>query len=176
LSRVEASGIVEADVEDLFHFTDWCYNDPLWAPSIRKAWITKLPDPTGLGKVSHYVGTIMGREAEWEGESTKWKPNELWGMKAINGPPAKMRMQNEMQFERLGPGRTKVTCIVEYQTRYPVIGPILDRLYLRAKARVHAQNAIEGMKKAADQHRVPSLRLQLEERKLDHPGYQPLNL
>jgi uncharacterized membrane protein len=176
LSRVEDSGIIEAEVEDLFHFTDWCYNDPVWAPSIRKAWITKLPDQTGLGKVSHYVGKIMGREAEWDGESIKWKPNELWGMKAISGPPAKIAMKNEMHFQRLGPGRTKVTCVVEYQTRYPVIGTILDILYLRAKAQAHARNAIEGMKKAADQHRVPPLDSQFEKRKLDHPGYQPPNL
>jgi len=37
LARVEASGEVEAKTEDLFNFTDWCYNDPVWAPSIKKA-------------------------------------------------------------------------------------------------------------------------------------------
>jgi uncharacterized membrane protein len=176
MGRVEATGVVGVDAEDLFNFTDWCYNDPVWAPSIRKAWITKLPDATGLGKVSHYVGTIMGREAEWEGESTKWKPNEFWGMKAITGPPAKMRMQNEMRFERLGPGEVKVTCTLEYRVPYPLIGRMLDRLYLRSKALQHVNNAIEGMKKAAHQHQIPQLASQLERRRLDHPSYRPSNL
>ncbi|HEV2139172.1 MAG TPA: hypothetical protein VGR53_10050 [Nitrososphaerales archaeon] len=175
MGRVEASGIVEAEAEELFHFTDWCYNDPVWAPSISKAWITKLPDSSGLGKVSHYVGTIMGRKAEWEGESTNWKPNEVWGMKAITGPPAKMKMQNEMRFEKLGPGKTRVRFVVEYHAPYPIVGIILDRLYLRSKAQVHARNAIEGMK-SAQQRKVPSLLMQFEKRKSDHPGYRPPDL
>ncbi len=73
----------------------------------------------------------MGREGEWEGESTKWKPGEVWGMKAISGRPAKMRMQNEMRFMRLEPGKTRVTCVVEYRIPYPPVGLILDHFYLR---------------------------------------------
>jgi len=173
LARVESTGVVDAETDDLFHFTDWCYNDPVWAKSIRKAWITKLPDSSGLGKISHYVGTIMGREDEWEGESTKWKPGEVWGMKAITGRPSKMSMQNEMRFENLGPGRTRVTCAVEYSVPYPVIGRIIDRLYLRSKAQEHVNNAIDGMKNAAARNEIPPLHSQLEKRKLDHPGYGP---
>lgn len=160
------------NAEDLFHFTDWCYNDPEWAPSIKKAWITKLPGPSALGKVSHYVGTIMGRSAEWEGELVEWKPKRVWAMKAISGRPSKMKMQNRMSFEDLGQGKTRVTCAISYSVPYPIIGPILDR-YLHGRANEHTDNAIAGMKKAAEQHKIPPLASQMEKRKLDHPGYQP---
>jgi hypothetical protein len=173
MTRVEASGVVNAEADDLFHFTDWCYNDPIWAPSIRKAWITRLTDENGLGKVSHYVGTIMGREDEWEGEASTWRPGEAWGMRATTGRPAKMKMQNEMRFQRVGLGKVKVTCSVEYRVRIPVIGTVLDHLYLRSRAQEHVNNAIEGMTRAADRHEVLPLRSHLERRKLDHQGYQP---
>jgi uncharacterized membrane protein len=143
----------------------------VWAPSIIKAWITKLPDSVGLGKISHYVGTIMGRAAEWEGESTKWKPNELWGIRAISSSPSKMRMQTEMRFETLEPGKTRVTSAIGYDVPYPFVGWVLDRLYLRRRAQQHAINAIDGMKRAAAQRQIPSLSSQLEKRMLDHPGY-----
>jgi uncharacterized membrane protein len=174
LGKAESSGVVEADTEDLFHFTDWCYNDPEWAPSIRRAWIKKLSDASGLGKVSHYVGTLMGRDAEWEGELVEWKPKEFWAMQAINGPPARMKMKNQMRFKDLGHGRTEVTCTISYRIPYPVVGPLLD-LYLRGKAKRHTNNAIQGMKMLGAQHRIPPLNSQMEKRKKDHPGYQPPN-
>ncbi len=170
-SRAEASGIVEADGRDLFHFTDWCYNVPTWFLPVRKTWITELPDSAGLGKVTHYVGHLMGREMEWEAESVEWKENELWMMRAITGPPARMNMQLELRFEAAGPGKTRVTCAVGYRVPYPLIGSLIDRFYLRHEARRLANDAIEGMKRAADRRKVPPVAVQLEKREADHPGY-----
>ncbi len=170
-SRAEASGIIEADRGDLFQFTDWCYNVPTWFPPIRKTWIISLPDSVGLGKVTHYVGHLMGREMEWEAESVEWKENEFWVMRAITGPPAKMNMELELRFEAAGHGKTKVTCAVGYRVPYPLIGSLIDRFYLRHEAQRLANEAIEGMKKTADQHKVPPFELQFEKRKADHPGY-----
>jgi len=93
-------------------------------------------------------------------------------MKAISGRPAKMRMQTEMMFERLGPNKTRVTCVMEYRVPYSVVGSFLDWLYLRRKAQEHTRNAVQGMKRAAALHRILPLQLQIEKRKLDHPGYQ----
>lgn len=155
MGQAESTGIVEADTEDLFHFTDWCYNDPEWAPSIKKAWIKVLPERSGLGKVSHYVGTLMGQEAEWEGKLVEWKPKEVWAMKAISGRPAKMEMQNKMRFEDLGSGKTRVTCTISYGVPYPIVGPILDRFYLHRRAKEHTDRAIEGMRRAAELDKIP---------------------
>jgi hypothetical protein len=94
-------------------------------------------------------------------------------MRAITGPPAKMKMENEMKFESLGPGRTKVTCVVEYHVSYPLIGPLLDRFYLRKRAQTHAENAVRGMQGAANRRAIPPTRTQFEKRVLDHPGYKP---
>ncbi len=171
MSRVEASGIVDADSVDLFHFTDWCYNAPEWFPSIRKAWIIKLPDSAGLGKLAHYVGNWKGREIDWEAESVQWKENELRMMRPISGLPARMNMQMEWRYDAAGPNKTRVTCVFKYRVPYPLIGSLIDRFYIRPEARRQVNDAIEGMKKAANQQRVPRVELQFEKRKADHPGH-----
>jgi len=173
LGHVQATEIVEASGEDVFHFTDWCYDDPEWARFITKAWIVRLPGPDGLAMVSHYVGKVMGRELEWEGESVKWSRNELWTRKALSGPFAKMSMQMELRFEPVGTRRTKVTSRIDYRVPYPLAGWLIDQLYMRRQARKMAADAVEGIKKAAIEGRIPTLQVQLEKRKVDHPGYHP---
>ncbi len=170
-SRAEASGIIEVDSEQFFHFTDWCYDVPKWFPAIDKTRIMKLPDSAGMGKVTHYHGKLMGREMEWEAESAEWKENETWMMRAISGMPSRMGMALRLRFELAGPGKTKVTCILEYRAPYPLIGPLMDRFYLRHEAQRLVSEAIDSMKKVADQQMVPPLDLQFEKREKDHPGY-----
>ena len=172
MGHVEATETVESPLEDVFHFTDWCYDDPKWARFISKAWIVKLPGPDGLGMVSHYAGKVMDRKLEWEGELVKWKRSEFWTRKALSGPFARMRMQMEMRFESMGTDRTKVTSRIDYRVPYPLAGWLIDRLYMRRQARKMATDAIEGIKKAAIEGRIPTLQVQLEKRKVDHPGYR----
>jgi uncharacterized membrane protein len=174
LGRAEATAVVESPFADLFNFTDWCYNDPKWAPSIRKAWIVKLPNSDGLGKISHYVGNVKGRDMEWDGELVLWRENELWSMKAKTGLLAKMNMQNVMRFERVGTSRTKVTCTITFRSPYPLVGLFIDRFYLQGQAKQLAINAVEGMKRAASQRLIPATADQMEARKVDHPGYSPM--
>jgi hypothetical protein len=176
LGHVEASEIVEAAREDVFHFTDWCYDDPVWAPFLSKAWIVTLPGPDGLSMVSHYVGKVMGRDLEWDGELVKWKRDELWTRKALSGPFAKMSMQMEMVFEPIGTDRTKVTSRIEYRVPYPLPGWIIDKLYMRRQARKLVIESVEGIRKAAISGRIPTLEAQMEKRKVDHPGYNPPKL
>jgi uncharacterized membrane protein len=122
---------------------------------------------------SHYVGKVMGRELEWEGELVKWRRSELWARKALSGPFAKMGMQIEMRFETVGTGRTKVTSMIDYRVPYPLAGWLIDRLYMGRQARKMARDTAEGIKKAAMEGRIPTFQVQLEKRKVDHPGYQP---
>lgn len=157
----------------MFHYTDWCYNDPEWAPMVRKAQIVRLPGPGGLGMLTHYVGKVMGREMEWEGESVRWKRNEFWARKALSGRLAKMNMEIEMRFQPLDSGRTKVTSKVDYRVPYPLLGWLIDRLYVRRQARQMARNAVEGIRNAATAGKIPPIPIQLEKRKADHPGYNP---
>ena len=173
MGHVEATETVEASREDVFHFTDWCYDDPKWARFISKAWIVRLPGPDGLAMVSHYVGKVMGRKLEWEGESVKWKRSEFWARKALSGPFARMNMQMEMRFEPAGNGRTKVTSRIDYRVPYPLAGWLIDRLYMSRQVRKMARSVVEGIKKAAMEGRIPTLQVQLEKRKIDHPGYHP---
>jgi uncharacterized membrane protein len=173
LGHVEATETVEAPREDVFHFTDWCYDDPVWAPFLNKAWIVRLSGPDGLGMVSHYVGRFMGRELEWEGELVNWRRNEFWARKALSGPFSRMGMQMEMRFDLAGPARTKVASTIDYRVPYPLVGWLIDKLYVRRQARKMATDAVEGIKKAAVEGRIPTLQVQLEKRKLDHPGYHP---
>ncbi len=173
MGRVEATETVEAPREDVFHFTDWCYDDPEWARFISKAWIVRLPGPNGLGMVSHYVGKVMGRELEWEGELVKWRRNELWARKALSGPFAKMNMQMELRFEQAGTGQTEVTSRIDYRVLYPLAGWLIDKLYVHRLARKMATDAVRGIKKAAMEGIIPTIHAQMEKRKVDHPGYHP---
>ncbi len=171
MGQVEASGLVAAGRRELFYYTDWCYNVPEWFPPVRSTRILQLPDATGLGRVTRYQGTLLGRDMEWETQSAEWKADEIWMMQASQGMPAKMNMQIRFRFETVEPGRTKVTCRVGYHAHYPLLGAIIDRLYLRKEAVRLADLAIEGIQRMAGQGRVRPIKRELEKRRADHPGY-----
>ena len=171
MGQVEASGIVEAGRRELFYYTDWCYNVPEWFEPVRKVQILQLPDARGMGKITRYAGTLLGRDMEWEAQSAEWKEDEAWMMKASRGMPAKMNMQLRFRFEEVEPAKTRVTCGVGYHAPYPLLGAMIDRFYLRAEAVRLANVAIEGMKRVAEQRRVRSVDVEFEKRKVDHPGY-----
>lgn len=172
MGQVETSGIVEAGRRELFYFTDWCYNVPEWFEPVRKTEILELPDSVGRGKVTRYVGTLLGREMEWEARSAEWREDEVWAMRASKGIPARMNMQLRFRFETVDGGKTRVTCCVGYHAPYPLLGAVLDRIYLRKEAVRLSRLAIEGMKRMAEQHRVRPVEAELEKRKADHPGYR----
>jgi len=172
MSRVEMLRTVDAPVEDVFHFTEWCYNGPEWMPFVQKAWITELPGPDGLGGETHYVGEMMGKEETWEATSTKFEANTLWAGKATAGDPAKMNMGAEVRFREVEPGKTEVRIAMSYKVPYPVVGWFLDRFYVRRDVRKMIEGMVEGIERAAAQSRIPSLAIQLKKREEDHPGYQ----
>lgn len=171
MGQVEAMAIVDAERKELFPYADWCYNLPEWFPAIRKARIVRLPDRGGLGKVTHYFGTLMGREMEWDAQSVEWAKDERFLMRAVRGMPAKMHMQFGVRFEDVEGHKTRVTGVMGYHASYPLIGSLIDRFYLRKEVRRLAHNAIEGIRRAAEQHKIPSLATQWERRMVDHPGY-----
>ncbi len=172
MGQVEVTGIVNAERPELFAYTDWCYNVPQWFAAIRETRIVRLPDAAGEGKVTHYVGTLLGRDMEWEARTAEWKENERWAMKAAQGTPAKMNMRVELRFETAEHGRTKVTCSLRYHAPYPLLGALIDRFYLRKEGLRLANLALDGIRRVAEQHQVPSIGAQLEKRRTDHPGYQ----
>lgn len=168
---VEASAILEEDRRELFMYTDWCYNVPEWFQGITEARILRLPDSNGLGKITRYKGTIFGREMEWDAQSVEWKEDNIWKMMASTGLPAKMNMFLLFQFEDIGVGRTRVRGAMGFHAPYPIIGALMDRFYLRSEAQRMVTDAVEGVKQAAVEHRIPSANSQLEKRKTDHLGY-----
>ena len=170
MGHVEASGIVGAGRRELFYYTDWCYNVPDWFEPVKEARILQLPDASGMGKITHYAGTLLGRDMEWDARSVEWKEDEIWTMRASQGVPAKMQMQIRFRFEPVAAGHTRVTCTVGYRAPYPILGAVIDRFYVRKEAIRLARLAIEGMQRAAQQGRVPSVAAELENRKTDHPG------
>ena len=80
-------------------------------------------------------------------------------------------MQMELRFELVGTGHTKVTSRIDYRVPYPLAGWLIDKLYVHRLARKMATDAVEGIKKAAMEGRIPTVQVQLEKRKVDHPGY-----
>ncbi len=172
MAHVEASGIVGAGRRELFYYSDWCYNVPEWFEPVRKTQILQLPDSSGMGKVTRYAGTLLGRDMEWEAHSAEWKEDEVWMMRACRGMPAKMNMEVRFRFETVAPGRTRVTCRVGYHAPYPLLGSLIDRFYIQKEAARLAHLAIEGMQRVADQHRVRPLEAERVKRMADHPGYE----
>jgi hypothetical protein len=172
-NRVKVSRMVEAERSDLFHFTDCCYNDSLYYPELRESTIVKLPNPEGTGKVSRFVGNMMGCRVEWEGESVAWKENEFWVMRGTKGLPATLHMQTEMRFGEAGPGKTDVTISIAYRAPYPILGRLLNALFLRREIRRMANGAIDGLKRAAAEGRIQSLASQRAEGQTDNAGLLP---
>lgn len=171
MGRVESSGIVKTRRDALFWFTDWCYNVPEWFSAISKTWIVRLPDSNGLGKITHYVGRMMGKDMEWEARSVEWKENDYWMMKASSGAPGRMNMYLSVRFRDEGVGETRVTVVMGYKIPYPIIGPLMDRFYVQKEAHRLVNIAIEGMQRAAYERRIPPISLQLERRKINRPDY-----
>jgi len=170
MTRVEAMGIVEAPADDIFHFTDWCYNTG-WLPFIDQARILELPGPDGLGGVTGWKGTMMGRHIEWHGESIRHEQGRFWAMKATSGLPLKMRMQAEMQLHSIEPRRTRVTFAMEYAMPYSILGWLMDRFYVQRDARKMVQAAVEALRRLGAEGGIPPTPDQLERRKVDYPGY-----
>ena len=173
LRREVADVVVEAPLEDVFAFMDWCYNNPEWLTSIKKSWITKLPGPDGMGGSTHYVGEMMGERLEWDASPVAYEPGRSFVMRATTGEPAKLRMQAEAQFERLGPRRTRFSFAIAYKVPYPVVGWVMDRLMVRKEVREMVAMSVQGLQRAAAEGRIPPLGDQLAKRQRDHPGYQP---
>jgi len=173
LRREVADVVVEAPLEDAFAFTDWCYNNPEWLTFIKKSWITKLPGPDGMGQSTHYVGDMMGERLEWDALPVAYEPGRSFVMRATTGEPAKLRMQAEAQFERLGPRRTRFRLAIAYKVPYPVVGWVMDRLMVRKEVREMVAMGVQGLQRAAAEGRIPPLGDQLAKRQRDHPGYQP---
>ncbi len=171
MGQVEASGVVEAGRRELFYYTDWCYNVPEWFEPVRRTQILRLPDAAGMGKVTHYAGTLLGRDMEWEARSADWSEDETWSMRACEGMPAKMNLGLRLRFEAVDAGRTRVTCGISYHAPYPLLGAIIDRFYLRREAVRLANLAVRGLQRVGQKHRVRSIEAEFEERKRDHPGY-----
>ncbi len=171
MGQVDASGIVEAGRRELFYYTEWCYNVPEWFEPVRKTQILQLPDSAGQGKVTHYIGTLLGHDMEWDARSAEWKEDEIWTMAASRGMPAKMNMRIRFRFESVDTVKTRVTCEVGYHAPYPLVGALIDRLYLRKEALRMANLAIAGMKRVAEQGRIRPPGVEWEKRKADHPGY-----
>ncbi len=82
-----------------------------------------------------------------------------------------MNMQIRFLLGSVETGKTKVTCQVGYHAPYPLLGAIIDRIYLQKEAERLAHLAIGGIKKMAEQDRVQSVDAEFEKRKADHPGY-----
>jgi hypothetical protein len=81
-----------------------------------------------------------------------------------------------MRFEPVETNQTRVTSRIDYRVPYPLVGWIVDKLYVGRQARKMATQAVEGIKKAAREGKILTLQEQMEKRKADHPGYDPPRL
>ena len=143
----------------------------MYDPEVKESRIVKLANSSGIWKVSHHMGNMIGCKVEWEGESVAWKENEYWSMKATNGMFARLSMQAEMHFEDDGSTRTNVTFRIGYHVPSPIAGPLIDRLFIRREVHQLARTALEGLQRAALLNKIPFLSSQLEKRMEDHPAY-----
>jgi hypothetical protein len=91
----------------------------------------------------------------------------------IQGDPSQDEYADEVSIRGCWIGMSKITAVMGFRTPYPLIGSLIDRFYVPKEAQKLVNSALEGVKKYADQHRIPLERLQFEKRKIDHLGYEP---
>lgn len=84
--RVSASEIIDAPVEDVFHWMSRLETLPEWLVGCEKAWAVS-DDPYRVGGRVAHIDSVMGQTFEAHYEVVEWEPNECFVFKTLSGGP-----------------------------------------------------------------------------------------
>jgi uncharacterized membrane protein len=141
MARLERSIVIQVPVEEVFAYAaDW----QKWSD-----WFEGVSDfkPTtqitqGNGARYAYKARMMGVSAKVETEVHDFVKNRGWTGVATRGMPHRTRWI----FEPEG-GGTKFTYVLEYRLPVPLVGPLVDSLFMQPQWERIVEKSLENLKK-----------------------------
>ena len=132
---------INASVERVFDFTDDGRNTAKYYDSIHD-WKPITEKYRGKGARFAYKTKSLGMEFDIETEITDVVLNKGRIFNTIRGP----KIKAEWVFVPVD-NKTKVTYILEYQLPIPIIGSILDALFVKQKREADIEKMLQNLKR-----------------------------
>jgi uncharacterized membrane protein len=107
MAKIEVSTMINRPIEEVFAFAGNVGNNPQWQSGVLEARVTS-EGPIGVGTTYRYVGQLLGRQIETDGEITEYEPNRKYSFKSTSGP---FPIEGGLSCEAID-GGTKVTLAV----------------------------------------------------------------
>lgn len=128
MTTIKKEIIVARPVEDVLRFArDW-RNIPRYLDYVQS--VKPLAESSeGVGAKLHVNLTFLGRSMKSEWETVEYKVEEGWTFKA---PLMGVDALKHWRFEPVGES-TRVSFVLEYDPKPPIIAPLADVLLLRRK-------------------------------------------
>jgi len=140
MTKIVRSIEIGATPEEVFQFTrDWqnyaeFYDDIYdWRPTTDQAW--------GIGARFAYRAKALGRWFEIETEITDEVENRSRTFASVRG----VQTGGQWLFEAAA-GGTRVTYVAEHTLPVPLVGGILDRLFVRPQREAHSERLLRNLK------------------------------
>lgn len=123
---------VELDrgLEEVFaFFADASNLEAITPPELKFRILTPLPIEMATGILIDYRLSLFGVPFSWRTEISVWEPGERFVDRQLSGP---YRLwEHEHRFEALGPARTRVADVVQYELPFGPLGRLAHPLVRR---------------------------------------------
>jgi len=141
MTRIEHSTVIQAPVQDVFSYAaDW-QKWPDWFEGVSDFRAT-TDLKQGNGARYAYKARLMGVSAHVETEIHEFVQNTGWKGVATKGMPHKTQWIFEPQADN-----TKFTYVLEYQLPIPLVGSLLDSLFIKPQWDKIICKSLENLKK-----------------------------
>ena len=146
MMRIEASVDIRAPLTEVFAYaSDWRKWEDWWEGVSDFKPTTELM--RGNGTRYAYKAWIAGFTLNLETEIHEFEDNVGWTGMVIKGPPHK----TQWIFEKQG-NYTRLTYILEYTLPVPVLGPLLDSLFMRPGWQRRLERSLQNLKIIFEKH------------------------
>jgi coenzyme Q-binding protein COQ10 len=139
MTRIEQSVFIQAPVEQVFAYASDYQKWSEWFEGVSDFKPTTAVT-RGSGARYQYKARLMGFAARVETEIHDFHPNSGWRGVATAGMPHR----TGWVFEPMGLG-SKFTYILEYRVPVPLLGPLLDRFFLKPQWNKIIQNSLANL-------------------------------
>ncbi len=140
MTKIEKVIVIKASVEDVFNFTSNWENSRKFQEGLHN-WMPTTEKTGGKGARFSYWAKPLGTKYEIETEITDEVENKSRTYASIKGP----KTRGQWFFEAMD-GGTRITYIVEYQLPIPIVGGILDRLFVKPKREAYTEKVLQNLK------------------------------
>ena len=140
MTNIEASVDIAAPIEEVFAFaSDWKHWEDWWEGVSDFRPTTQVTQ--GNGARYAYKARMMGVSASVETEIHEFVPNRGWKGVSTKGIPHR----THCIFEQVG-DCTKFTYALEYDLRVPLLGSMLDSLFMKPQWNRIIRESLDNLK------------------------------